>query len=80
MDLSLAVSNSKVAEILDDITIVHKWVRNNIEFGYVSYKERDGQSKRFQSFKQGNFMMVHLIKGRFTQGTYSKLKNKFFGP
>lgn len=71
----MATSVPKVTELLGEINEIHKWVHDNIEA-----KASADESRKFQSFDVGEFVMVHLQRGRFPQGSYSKLKNRNFGP
>lgn len=73
MDLHLEVNAlPKVGELLNDVEDIHE-VKENIN-------EENEKYRRKISFEEGEFIMVHLRKGRFPTGSFFKLKNRNFGP
>ena len=57
---------------------LHKEVKLRIEQSNYKYKENADQSRRHHDFQVGDEVMVHLKKGIFLVGAYSKLKMKSF--
>ena len=59
---------------------LHKDVKLKLEQSNHKYKENADKRRRNHDFEVRNEVIIHLKKGRFFVGAYSKLKMRNFGP
>ena len=57
---------------------LHKVVKLKLKQSNYKYKENADKKKKHHNFEVGDEVMVHLKKGRFPIGTYSKMKMRNF--
>ena len=65
-------------EFGDFMKYLHKEVKLRLEKSNQKYKENANKSRKHHDFQVGDEVMVHLEKGIFSIGMYSKRKMKKF--
>ena len=79
-DLGTTEKRSAYGEVFSNaIRELHEEVNQKLQDNSLKYKARADLIWREVNFEEGDLVMVHQKKDRFTRGTYNKIKwNKIF--
>lgn len=71
--INQAVKEEAVDDFVKRMQQIHGIVKNNIVEENANYKLAVDKSRKERVFNVGDLVMIHLRKGYFLAGTYSKL-------
>ena len=76
-DLGTAKKRSAYGEeFANAIKELHEEVKQKLQDNNLKYKSKAFLKRRDVNLEEGDFIMVHLKKDKFSRGTYNKIKQK----